>query len=177
LPLEEFNRTGGKSVFFSKCNDFRKSCVYQPSWIGCEEDKAFIGNKYMILDTTDNLNNWSTFGHLGPWILPNMVLGGLFAVNRKEAVFVNGCSNMFGKYGFEETSLVTKLMARYGSYVIPDSIFALHLVDKNSILARDEKDLLFQRTHDIYFNKYLNLSLSEAIEKDGKHFQKIKIKI
>lgn len=160
----DFSRATNKNQFFDSCNDFRNRCVYQASWIGCEEDKRFIGKEFKILEDTDYLRAWPNGGFFGPWTITNMVLGGLFIVGRDEAIKVNGCSAMFGLYGFEETSLVTKIIAKFGSYVIPETnSYAIHITDPGSSISRHERDFLFQKTHDIYFNKYLNLSLENAI--------------
>lgn len=172
LDLEDFKNQDKNSNLFKTNNDFRDYCKYQASWIGCEEDKRFTGQEFRVLDETKQLSRWSTGGFLGPWMLPNMVLGGLFTVERKNAVDVGGCSAIFGPYGFEETSLVTKLMAKFGTYIVPNSkSFCLHLEDKNTSISRTAKDHLFRKTHDIYFNKYLNFKLGEAIEKDKQTFK------
>lgn len=145
-----------KGEMFEKVNDFRKHCVYQRSWIGCNEDMKFVGNQYRILETTNNLRLWPKDGWLGPWILANMVLGGLFTVNRKYALEVGGCSDMFEFYGFEETSLCTKLIVVYDSYVIPVTTSnAIHLEVKNPLMSRKTKNKFFRKSHGVFFNKFL----------------------
>ena len=101
-----------------------------------------------------------------------MVLGGCFALLRENAIEVNGCSGMFGKYGFEETSLVTKLMAKYDSFIIPVvDRYAVHIYDDLSAIEKSDRDTLFQKTHAIYFNQYIKQSLNEAIKKDEIYFK------
>ncbi len=73
------------STLFLQNNDFRFYCIYQSSWIGCEEDKEFIDKTFEIIKNTDNLRNWPKNGFYGPWMLTNMVLGGLFIVDRKKS--------------------------------------------------------------------------------------------
>jgi len=158
---------------FDKTNDFRDYCVYQKSWKGTDSDEQYAGIRYNILKQTNNLIDWPESGKLGPWVLPNMVLGGCFALLRENAISVNGCSYVFGKYGFEETSLVTKLMAKYGSFIIPVvDRYAIHIYDDVSAIEKSERDTLFQKTHAIYFNQYIKQTLNEAIKKDKKHFKK-----
>lgn len=157
---------------FNTTNDFRDYCVYQKSWKGSDKDEKYAGIEYKILEQTKRLRHWPGNGKLGPWVLPNMVLGGCFALLKDQAIKVNGCSGVFGKYGFEETSLVTKLMAKYHSYVVPVvDKYAIHIYDKSSAIEKQERDSLFQKTHAIYFNQYIKQSLNEAIEKDKKYFK------
>ncbi|HCH59340.1 MAG TPA: hypothetical protein DEV73_01845 [Candidatus Zambryskibacteria bacterium] len=171
--LFNFMEGGSKNIDFDNTNDFRDSCVYQKSWIGTESDTIFAGINYELLKQTQDLKKWPESGKVGPWVLPNMVLGGCFVVNREQAISVNGCSGVFGKYGFEETSLVTKLMVKYQSYLVPiTERYAIHIYDKESGIEKHERDLLFQKTHEIYFNKYTKQTLNEAIEKDKEYFKK-----
>lgn len=162
-----------KNLDFDSTNDFRDFCVYQKSWKGSDEDEKFAGIEYKIIKQTDNLKRWPKDGKLGPWMLPNMVLGGCFALLKKHAMSVNGCSGIFGKYGFEETSLVTKLMAKYHSYLIPViDRYAVHMFDDESAIKKKKRDALFQKTHAIYFNQFIKQTLNEAIENDKKYFKK-----
>ena len=160
---------------FNSTNDFRDYCVYQRTWKGSKEDEQFDGIEYKLLKQTNNLKNWPKEGKLGPWVLSNMVLGGCFAVLREQVLKVNGCSGVFGKYGFEETSLVTKLMAKHHSFVIPVvDRYAIHIYDKLSAIEKQKRDSLFRKTHAIYFNQYIKQTLDEAIKKDKKYFKKEK---
>lgn len=148
----------------SRLNDFRLSCVYQSSWIGCEEDRQFIGRRFEIVRETNSFRNWPIGNFFGPWILPNMVLGGFFMVHRESALAVNGFDPSFVGYGFTETSLPTKLIARYGNYVVPvvEGV-CLHIDDESEGLSRRQKDELFRQKHAQYFNRYLELTCEEAI--------------
>ncbi|PJE64770.1 MAG: hypothetical protein COU90_00685 [Candidatus Ryanbacteria bacterium CG10_big_fil_rev_8_21_14_0_10_43_42] len=148
----------------SKLNDFRLSCVYQSSWIGCEEDKQFIGRMFEIVRETNGFRNWPIGSFFGPWILSNMVLGGFFMVDREAAFEVNGFDRSFVGYGFTETSLPTKLIARYSHYVVPviEGV-CLHIDDESEWPSRSEKNALFREKHAQYFNRYLELTCEEAI--------------
>ena len=160
VGLFDFQESGSKSK--AQILDFRIHCIYQGNWIGCDSDRKFVGTEYKVMDTTDNLRRWPTAGFLGPWMLPNMVLGGLFTVDRREAIRVGGCSSLFAEYGFEETSLVTKLVAAAGHYIIPvRRPRATHLETGHST-DRDLKDLMFQKYHRVYFESFLNKSVREA---------------
>ena len=73
-------------------NDFRLKCIYRATWYGCEEDKKFTGRKFEIARDTNYFRDWQE--RYGPWILPNMVLGGFFIVGTESAKKV---------YGFDES--------------------------------------------------------------------------
>ncbi len=148
----------------NRINDFRLSCVYQSSWIGCEEDRQFIGKRFEIVRETNGFRNWPVGNFFGPWILPNMVLGGFFMIDRESALAVNGFDRSFVGYGFTETSLPTKLIARYDHYVVPviDGV-CLHIDDDSEGPSRGEKNELFQQKYARYFNHYLELTCEEAI--------------
>ena len=146
-----------------KLNDYRLHCIYGPTWIGCEEDKKFIGMELRIVHDTKYFKNWR--GMYKAWTLTNMVLGGFFMVNRKESLIVNGFNESFQGYGFTETSLPTKLISILGHYLIPVLVGGgVHIEDKNVNVPRGEKDKIFWKKHDFYFNKYLNLTYEKALQ-------------
>jgi len=145
-----------------KLNDYRLHCTYGSTWIGCEKDKEFIGMEFNIVHDTNFFRNWKGMFHA--WALSNMVLGGFFVVNRKDSLAVGGFNQSFNDYGFTETSLVTKLIAINGNFVIPMVIGGgLHLEDKKINVTRKKKDKIFWKKHEFYFNKYLYLTAKEAI--------------
>lgn len=153
-----------KEVVQSRINDFRLSCIYQSSWIGCEEDMKFIGRRFEIVRETNDFKNWPIDKLFGPWILPNMVLGAFFMVRRESSLAVNGFDRSFVGYGFTETSLPTKLVALYGHYVVPVTDgTCLHIDDDSEWLSRYEKNRSFRQKHTQYFNHYLELTCKEAI--------------
>lgn len=148
----------------SRLNDFRLSCVYQSTWIGCKKDKKFVGKKLEIVSETWGFRNWPKDGYFGPWLLTNMVLGGFFMVDRWDSLSVNGFDASFRGYGFTETSLPTKLIAAYGHYIVPVvENGCIHIEDKKANLARSEKDRAFRIKHEYYFNNYLKRTLDYAI--------------
>lgn len=160
FSLFNFITFDGKSEIddssFEKVNDFRESCIYQKNWIGCKDDLKFVNNKYTLMKSTGNLKNWPEIGNVGPWFISNMVLGGQFAFDRKKAKSVGGCSELFNIYGFEETSLVTKMIASFDSYVIPVlTSNSIHLELEQPQMSRSEKDRYFRMSHHTYFNKFL----------------------
>ncbi|MEI6288468.1 MAG: glycosyltransferase family 2 protein [bacterium] len=149
-----------------KLNDFRLDCIYQKSWFGCKEDKQYIGRQFKILQQTNMLRNWPKSGFLGPWLLTNMVLGGFFIVDTRQAKQVKGFSPSFTGYGFTETSLPTKLVSAFDNYIIPVPFKGgLHIEPKKSSLKheREKKDSLFRKRHGYYFNNYLQLTLQKAL--------------
>jgi len=157
--------TGNISAFLDNTNDFRVDCTYQESWIGCDDDKRFAGKNYQLLKQTDNFRNWPKSGTLGPWALSNMVFGGFFGFSTKLAKKVGGCDKLFSDYGFEETSLATKLIALCGAFVVPVlSSYAIHVSDSESTLPQSGKDRFFQKAHALYFGKYLHYDKKQAIQ-------------
>jgi len=143
-------------------NDWRVQCFYDSSWVGCEDDTEFIGQEISILKDTDNLKKWN--GKYKAWMLSNMVLGGCFMVDRKTSLEVGGFDKSFEGYGFTETSLPTKLIA-LGQFIIPVVIGgALHVEAENLFLTKKEKDAIFKKKHQYYFEQYLSMGLDEAIE-------------
>ncbi len=138
--------------------DYRIGCIYQAHWKGCENDVQFAGNEYHLLEDTNKFKNWPKTGNIGPWTLPNMVLGGCFAFPTFAAQNVNGQDIDFTNYGFEETSLAAKLIAYFDAYVIPITCeCCLHL--EHMSLHQDDrkiKDDMFMKSHKVYFDFFLN---------------------
>jgi hypothetical protein len=102
------------------------------------------------------LRCWPEEGWYGPWVLPNMVLGGFFTAEREKMLAVGGCDPLFDSYAFEETSLITKLIAAYHDYVIPlTERYALHVEDEAIGESREMKYALFRQAHQRYFGLFL----------------------
>lgn len=167
VGIDEWKSTLDKEKLFESTNDFRSDCLYRETWIGCEEDKEFIGNTYQILKDTDYLRKWPIDLSFGPWLLPNMALGGFFTVNRKRALKVGGFSEDFKKYGFTETPVSTKLIARFNDYVIPVPWpYVLHLHDGGVSLNQKERDECFKKAHQLFFEVYLKQDLNKTIQNE-----------
>lgn len=151
---------------FTICNDFRLHCIYQDSWIGCENDRQYIGAEFNIIRDTQRWSEWPSTGHFGPWILPNMVLGGLFCVNTEHALSVGGFDERFSTYGFEETTLVTNLIIMRQTFIIPVlSAFSKHIESNNNISTRHDKDKLFRRAYAHYFYVFMKESVATTCRK------------
>ncbi|MBI2103497.1 glycosyltransferase family 2 protein [Candidatus Woesebacteria bacterium] len=145
-------------------NDYRLYCTYGPTWIHSEEDKQFVGQSFSIVHETNFFRDWK--GNWKAWILPLMAMGGFYAVNRREAVNVGYFNESFKGYGYTETSVPSKLIAKYNDFLIPIlSGGSIHVDDKITNISREEKDRIFKIKHDFYYNKFLKLNIKEA-EKD-----------
>lgn len=140
---------------FDDCNDWREKTTYLADWVGCESDHAFVGQEFQTLQMTDNWSKWPQSGYLGPWMLPNMVLGGCFMVPTVVALSVGGQDLRFRNYGFTETSLITKLIIYANAYVIPISSHMCVHVETKGAAERHRKDQLFRRAHERFFGEYL----------------------
>lgn len=148
---------------FSFCNDFRMHCVYQDSWIGCESDMKYIGREFNIIKDTAEWSKWPSTGFLGPWSLPNMVLGGLFCVNTSHALSVGGLDERFSVYGFEETTLVTNLIIKKGAYIIPIlNGFSKHIENDDESNDRANKNILFREAYAHYYFDFMKEKLSDV---------------
>lgn len=145
-------------------NDWRQDCIYRPSWIGCEADKAYVGRNFRLLEETRDLRDWhevSRDGQYGPWVLPNMILGGLFSVVRQDLQRVGGFDERFNQYGFDETPGLTKLLVAEGHKAIPNPHGgAITLPNPGEESSRTEKDAAFRRMHELYFTSFLQESTS-----------------
>lgn len=143
--------------FNGEPNDFRLDCCYQPSYVGCNDDHAFVGRHFRPLAQTNGLRSWPRTGFLGPWTIANMVLGGLFACDRDLARSCGGFEALNGPYGFVETTLVTKLIATIGCPVVPlTARFALHIEDRAVAIPRHQRDQLLQDAHRHFFGDFLH---------------------
>jgi GT2 family glycosyltransferase len=134
-------------------NDWRSDCVYQPSWIGCAPDLAFVGRRFRLLHESRNWRDWS--GMIGPWCLANMVLGGCFGVPTDLAMCVGGFDTSFDGYGFTETTLVAKLIAAGCSVVPQMSSAAVHVEPQPSHLPQSERNVRFGDAHRRFFGEFL----------------------
>ncbi len=135
-------------------NDFRIDCTYGATWVGCEDDKQYIGQHMRLVDETEQFREWR--GQHRAWMLPNMVLGGAFSVIKEEIDAVGAFDSRFTGYGFTETSAITKMVAERNNVVIPCLIGgAIHIEDRHINVPRDEKDDIFKKKHDFYFNTFL----------------------
>jgi GT2 family glycosyltransferase len=134
-------------------NDWRSECVYQPSWIGCSPDLAFVGRRFRLLHESRNWREWS--GMIGPWCLANMVLGGCFGVPTDLAMRVDGFDTSFDSYGFTETTLIAKLIAA-SCFVVPQlTSAAVHVESQPSHLPQSERNLRFRDAHRRFFGEFL----------------------
>lgn len=141
-------------------DDFRLNCLYQESWIGCESDRDFVGRTIRIITDTNYFRNWHRM--FMAWCLPNMVLGGFFAVSREEALSVGGFDKRFNQYGFTETPLPTKLIALRGNYLIPIVRGGgYHIENEWELETMSEKDKYFRQAHKLFFQTYLNQEVNE----------------
>lgn len=137
-----------------RINDFRIECTYGPTWIGCEDDKVFIGQHMKIVNETHGFRQWK--GQYKAWMLPNMILGGAFSVYKTEINAIGNFDTRFKGYGFTETSAVTRMVAELGNVVIPSlNGGALHVEDELTNVPRAKKDKIFKQKHDFYFNTFL----------------------
>jgi hypothetical protein len=136
--------------------DWRWQCVYQPDWIGAEADYCFVGQKYQLIRETSYFRSWPAM--VGPWCLPNMVLGGCFAVPTALAIQLGGFEESFSQYGFTETTLVAKLVAA-GTFVIPQvRCAATHVEGNPAHLSQGERNTLFRQAHQRFFREYLGIT-------------------
>ena len=142
-------------------NDYRLYCTYGPTWIHCDEDKKFVGQSFSIVHETDLFRTWN--GKYKAWVLPLMAMGGFFAVDRKEAIDVGGFNESFKEFGYTETSIPTKLIAKHKDFLIPILVGGgIHVEDKVVNISREEKDRIFKIKHDFYYNRFLKLKLDDA---------------
>lgn len=133
--------------------DWRWWCRYQSSWIGCPGDIMYVGEQFRLVDQTRQFRDW--VGMVGPWCLPNMVLGGCFAVPSTAAVEVGGFDEAFSTYGFTETTLVARLVAA-GLPVIPQlASAALHVEWNPSHHAQAARNERFRAAHRKFFTEFL----------------------
>ena len=134
--------------------DWRWRCRYQPSWIGTPSDWLYVGRVFELVRGTDFFRQWC--GMVGPWALPNMVLGGCFGVPTRLADDVGGFDESFAAYGFTETSLVARLIAA-GVPVIPQvKTAAVHVEANPAHHSRDERNALFRAAHRRFFREFMS---------------------
>jgi hypothetical protein len=134
-------------------SDWRWHCRYQPSWLGNAGDWMYVGREFELVHETDFFRRWT--GMMGPWALPNMVLGGCFAVPVQLAIKVGGFDESFATYGFTETSLVAKLIA-HGVPVIPQvKVAAVHVEANPAHRPQEERNTLFRIAHGRFFREFL----------------------
>ena len=85
LKLEKVRQLSLEDVEHLSMDDFRIECLYEDRFAGCSMDKSFSGQMFRLLSETEDFRQWPNSGKLGPWYLPNMVLGGLFSVLTRSA--------------------------------------------------------------------------------------------
>jgi len=155
-----------------KINDFRKYCVYPASWYGRKEDRRFAGRKFEIIKNTNQLKAWPN-GFYGPWILPNMVLGGLFVIDRNHGLRVGGFSESFRKHGFTETTLIVKLVGKYHDFVVPQVRGGgIHLGGKNVDISEPARKELFRKAYKKFHSEYLQNDTNRLIIQEKRSFCK-----
>lgn len=134
--------------------DWRWRCRYQPSWVGTPSDWLYVGQVFELVRGTEFFRQWR--GMVGPWALPNMVLGGSFAVPTQVAIDVGGFDESFAAYGFTETSLVARVVAA-GVPVVPQvKAAAVHVEANPAHHSRQERNRLFEAAHRRFFREFLS---------------------
>ncbi|WP_155981026.1 glycosyltransferase family 2 protein [Nocardia sp. CNY236] len=133
--------------------DWRFSCRFQPSWIAVPGDWMYVGHRFDLITATNYFRSWH--GAVGPWLLPNMVLGGCFAVPVAAALDAGGFDETFARYGFTETSLVARLIAS-GVPVIPQvTAAAVHVEHNPAHHDQRDRDAHLALAHRRFFTEFL----------------------
>jgi|SRR5579883_225409 len=133
--------------------DWRWRCVFQPTWLGTESDWIYVGRQFALVEETNYFRSWR--GMVGPWSLPNMVLGGCFAVPVGPSLRVGGFDESFDRYGFTETTLVAKLIGA-GVSVIPQlKAAALHAEWNPNHQHQADRNIHFRKAHRQFYCDYL----------------------
>ncbi|WP_157227492.1 hypothetical protein [Nocardia asiatica] len=133
--------------------DWRWSCRFQPSWVADPGDWLYVGHRFDLVSGTDYFRRWH--GSIGPWLLANMVLGGCFAVPADAAIAVGGFDESFSRYGFTETSLVARLIAR-GVPVVPQvTVPAVHVEHNPAHHNQHDRDSHLTAAHRRFFTEFL----------------------
>ncbi|MBF6209731.1 glycosyltransferase [Nocardia puris] len=133
--------------------DWRFSCRFQPSWIADPSDWMYVGHRFNLVPATNYFRSWH--GAVGPWLLPNMVLGGCFAVPVGPALAVGGFDEAFARYGFTETSLAARLTAS-GVPVIPQiTVAAVHVEHNPAHHNQRDRDTHLATAHRRFFTEFL----------------------
>lgn len=133
--------------------DWRFSCRFQPSWIADPGDWMYVGHRFDLVPATNYFRSWHAA--VGPWLLPNMVLGGCFAVPVGSALAVGGFEEAFASYGFTETSLVARLIAS-GVPVIPQvTVAAVHVEHNPAHHNQRDRDTHLATAHRRFFTEFL----------------------
>ena len=133
--------------------DWRWGCRYQPTWIGCPGDWEYVGRSFNLMTDTNFLRGWA--GMVGPWALPNMVLGGCFAVPAAAAIALGGFDGSFSAYGFTETSLVARLVASGVSVAPQVKSAAVHVEHHPAHHQQEQRDALLRVAHRKFFTEFL----------------------
>nr|WP_244283493.1 glycosyltransferase family 2 protein [Pseudovibrio sp. Tun.PSC04-5.I4] len=137
--------------------DFRILCDFKEAYTCCSEDAAFVGRRFEIFRDTNDLNAWPREGWFGPWMLPEMCLGGFFMVPTGEARSVGGFDESFDQYGYEETTLVAKLMGLTGAKLVPlKDCRNLHIDVVDGAQSRADKDEMLRKSYLKYHNEFLS---------------------
>ncbi|WP_280404759.1 glycosyltransferase family 2 protein [Nocardia brasiliensis] len=133
--------------------DWRWSCRYQPQWVFTPGDWMYVGRRFDLVEDTNFFRSWS--GMVGPWSLPNMVLGGCFAVPTAQALSVGGFDESFAQYGFTETSLVARLIGRAIPVVPQVKSAAVHVEHNPDHHTQSERVALLSTAHRKFFTEFL----------------------
>ncbi|WP_216893925.1 glycosyltransferase family 2 protein [Nocardia alni] len=135
------------------CADWRWSCRFQPSWVADPGDWLYVGRRFDLVTGTDFFRRWH--GTVGPWLLPNMVLGGCFAVPVEAALDAGGFDESFTGYGWTETSLIARLIA-CGVRVIPQvSVPAVHVEHNPAHHNQRIRDTALAAAHRRFYTEFL----------------------
>ena len=113
----------------------------------------YVGRRFALVRDTDFFRHWT--GMWGPWALPNMVLGGCFAVPATAAMQLGGFDESFSSYGFTETTLVARLIA-LGIPVVPQvKSAAVHVETNPAHYTQQERNTFFRLAHRKFFTEFM----------------------
>lgn len=154
--LEAANLSRSDLVDVSGERDFRVICDFKSAYACCLADHAFVGHRFEILRETEELNAWPRNGWFGPWMLPEMCLGGFFVVPTADARALGGFDEDFDGYGYEETTLVARLMAHTGALLVPRiDCRNIHVDILDGPQSREDKDEMLRQSYEKYHRVFL----------------------
>ncbi|WP_157777932.1 glycosyltransferase family 2 protein [Nocardia terpenica] len=137
--------------------DWRWSCRFQPSWTAVPGDWMYVGRRFDLVRDTGFWRRWR--GMVGPWSLPTMVAGGCMAVPTALALEAGGFDEQFAAYGFEEATLVARLIAA-GVLVVPQvHSAAVHVEHNPAHHSQAERNQMLAAAHRRFYTEFLNHDL------------------
>lgn len=135
----------------STFDDHRMNMVFKKEWVMRAQEERLVGQEFHLLNKTNQFKEFGYNTKIELWTLPMMVL--TCAMSGKRESIIEGAptpSDLHG-WGFNDTCMVAKIMAKTGAKVIPlMNSNVLHIIEDKHTKKDETKNKEYLQNEQVY---------------------------